>query len=507
MKKIYKPTYWLILIDVSIIIFNIIFVLGLFPLTSKTPFHKYQIPAYIFTLVWIINSYIFKRYVKLKKQQFQKAAISLFYTSVITFSIFAGFIIIQKASPFSQYVLYSIMSGVFVSEYLFLFIYFAYRYAVQYEVPFSTVEKRENAQLIPSPPLTTKEINQRKEKLNRLLVDKKLLENIESEIDVMSSATKIDSEFNLQKTSTITNYRYSSFVQLKKLNKIRGINKMLYLYNEKLADDGKVAILYVANSSKKRSIFKKYPKVINNIVYAFYFFFHRILPKILLTQRFYYDITLGAHRMLSKTEVLGRLVFCGFKIETQQKIGNYNLVIARRVKQSEPIKPRRNYGPFIKLQRRGKNGKLFNVYKLRTMHPYAEFLQSYMYETYNLQEGGKFNRDIRISTIGKLARKYWFDELPMVLNLIKGEMKIVGVRPLSAQYFSLYSKELQEERTKFKPGLLPPFYADLPKTLDEIQASEMKYLKLCEKNGVFKTDISYLFKILENIFIKKARSA
>ena len=86
-------------------------------------------------------------------------------------------------------------------------------------------------------------------------------------------------------------------------------------------------------------------------------------------------------------------------------------------------------------------------------------------------------------------------------------MKLVGVRPLSAHYFSLYSEELQNLRVKFKPGLLPPFYADMPKTMDEIQASEMKYLRSCEKHGSFTTDVKYLILILRNIFFKNARSA
>jgi len=161
----------------------------------------------------------------------------------------------------------------------------------------------------------------------------------------------------------------------------------------------------------------------------------------------------------------------------------------------------------IKLRRVGKNGKIFDVYKIRTMHSYSEYLQAYVYDHYDLQEGGKFNNDIRISTLGRIMRKYFLDELPMLLNLLKGDMKIVGVRPLSNHYFSLYSKELQEKRVKFKPGLLPPFYADMPQTLEEIQDSEMKYLKQCEEKGTFLTDFCYFFKILKNIFVKRARSA
>jgi len=141
------------------------------------------------------------------------------------------------------------------------------------------------------------------------------------------------------------------------------------------------------------------------------------------------------------------------------------------------------------------------------MHPYAEFLQQYVYENNDLQEGGKFKRDIRVTSMGRFMRKYWIDELPMLINLIKGDMKLVGVRPLSKQYFNLYTPELQQKRTNYRPGLLPPFYADMPKTLDEIQASELRYLKQCETNGELRTDFKYFFLILKNILFNKARSA
>jgi lipopolysaccharide/colanic/teichoic acid biosynthesis glycosyltransferase len=144
---------------------------------------------------------------------------------------------------------------------------------------------------------------------------------------------------------------------------------------------------------------------------------------------------------------------------------------------------------------------------MRTMHPFSEYLQTYIYDRNSLSSGGKFYKDIRVTTIGYFMRKYWIDELPMFFNLLSGEMKLVGVRPLSNQYFSLYSKELQEKRVKYKPGLLPPFYADMPQTLDEIQQSEMKYLVSCETKGVFVTDLKYLVLILKNILIKNARSA
>ena len=150
-------------------------------------------------------------------------------------------------------------------------------------------------------------------------------------------------------------------------------------------------------------------------------------------------------------------------------------------------------------------GGIIRVYKLRTMHPYAEYLQSYIFEKNNLDKGGKYRNDFRVTTIGKIMRALWIDELPMFFNLFKGEVKLVGVRPLSRQYLSLYEKELQERRVRYKPGLVPPFYCDLPQTLREIQDSEIKYLDEYDKSP-FITDFRYLCRAAVNIVFKRARS-
>jgi lipopolysaccharide/colanic/teichoic acid biosynthesis glycosyltransferase len=215
-------------------------------------------------------------------------------------------------------------------------------------------------------------------------------------------------------------------------------------------------------------------------------------------------MTQGNNRVLSKAETFGRLYSCGFEIVSEQQIGNELYFLARKVR--EPYfdySP--TYGPLIRLKRYGKGGKLFGVYKARTMHPYSEYLQDYIYQNNKLDEGGKFKDDFRVTTIGKLMRKVWLDELPMFINVFKGEMKLVGVRPLSRQYFGLYSDEVKEKRLKFKPGLIPPYYVDMPKTLEEIMASEMRYLEAYEKHPLL-TDWRYFWKALYNIIIKRARS-
>ncbi len=174
--------------------------------------------------------------------------------------------------------------------------------------------------------------------------------------------------------------------------------------------------------------------------------------------------------------------------------------IARKKK--KPISDKSPYyGPLIRLKRIGKDGKLINVYKLRTMHPYSEYLQEYIYQKNNLDTGGKFRDDFRVTTLGKFMRKYWIDELPMFINILKGDMKLVGVRPLSRHYYSLYPNEVRKLRVTVKPGLFPPFYADMPDSLDQITYSESKYISYYQKYPV-KTDIVYFFISIYNILIK-----
>ena len=72
-------------------------------------------------------------------------------------------------------------------------------------------------------------------------------------------------------------------------------------------------------------------------------------------------------------------------------------------------------------------------------------------------------------------------------------------------YFLKYPKFLQELRVKIKPGLIPPYYADLPNNFNEILLSEENYIKK-KLISPIKTDIIYFFKAIWNILFKGARS-
>lgn len=297
---------------------------------------------------------------------------------------------------------------------------------------------------------------------------------------------------------------YQNIVNLRRINDIRRINKFFEATNEHLPMGGRFVGCVETKAMRKARILKKFPPGLNWAYYTGDFVFKRIFPKMPVLKKLYFSITKGRNRVLTSVEALGRLYSCGFKVVGLEERGKLLYFIAEKVKEPDfNLQP--SYGPLFSMKRTGKDGKFIYVYKLRTMHPYAEYLQEYIYEQNKLCEGGKFKNDFRVTTVGRFCRKFWLDELPMLLNVLKGDLKLVGVRPLSSHYLSLYTPELQEKRRNVKPGLLPPFYADMPKTLEDIIASELRYLDAYEKNSL-KTDLMYLYKICHNIIIKKARS-
>lgn len=307
--------------------------------------------------------------------------------------------------------------------------------------------------------------------------------------------------FNIQRISK-SNKRL--IVNLRKINDIRHLNVFFQSVNKKLLPNGVFVGCAETKGLRKKRILKKYPFGFNYFYYTLDFIFKRVFPKLSFTKKIYFFVTSGRNRVLSRAEVLGRLYSCGFKIIAEEFIENKLYFVAE--KEKEPIIDRKpSYGPVFSMRRIGKNGKVISVYKFRTMHPFAEYLQAYVYEKNNLQSGGKIHNDFRITTLGRIFRRLWFDEIPMIYNLLNGDLKIVGVRPLSEHYLSLYPEDYRKFRSEYKPGLIPPFYYDLPKTLEEIVASEQKYLLRYKKSPIL-TDIRYFFKIFYNIIFKSARS-
>ncbi|WP_325178136.1 sugar transferase [Macrococcoides caseolyticum] len=94
----------------------------------------------------------------------------------------------------------------------------------------------------------------------------------------------------------------------------------------------------------------------------------------------------------------------------------------------------------FKQQRPGLHGQPFEVYKFRTMTNETD------------SEGNLLPDDQRLTDVGKFLRKYSLDELPQLINVIKGDISLVGPRPLLMEYNDLYN-EHQRRRLDVKPGI------------------------------------------------------
>ena len=334
-------------------------------------------------------------------------------------------------------------------------------------------------------------------------LDKKVFDYFAEGLGDSGEVFVVDSEniFNID----IIDREQGAIVNVHRINDIRFVNKYFQAVNKKLATGGILIGCVEIYRQRRKRILAKHHKVISYPLYFMDFIVKRVFPKIKLTQWLYFFLTRGQNRAISREEAYGRLYSCGFEMVSERDIDNI-MYFTFRKKSKPKYDTEPTYGPFVKLRRVGKDGKLFNVRKFRTMYAYSEYLQDYVYEQNNLAKGGKFKNDFRVTPWGRVLRKFWLDELPMLWNVVKGQIKIVGVRPLSVQYFSLYDKEVQERRVRYKPGLVPPYYVDMPKTLEEIQRSEMRYLEAYER-APWRTQWGYFGRAMWNIFVKRARSS
>ncbi len=502
----YEPYWRYLLTDVILLVVSFFVVLMWFPLSTDIPFQKYSVFSLVFSATWLLVSYLGHRYLKVKYLKMGTNISRLLVVAAVVFVLMYAYMeLLSHDQRYSIWVLLTIWIAMFVASVIYILFSHAYIYALNTEPELERAVNRREQHVLYEPVIY--EAEERERCYNNVieLTSKRVLTFLLKHIELASSNTFTLNTSELYNINKLRYYRYDAIINFMPLNQIRGINKMFGTVNDRLPDDGMFVCCFTPQNVVKKQFLAKYPPVINYIAYTLFFLYKRVMPKVFMTSRLYYDITEGKNRVLSKAEVLGRLCYCGFEIVDEQKIDELVYVVARRSFTPDTVQ-RRLYGMLIKLNRVGKNGKLFKVYKFRTMHPYSEYLQDYIYKKYQLQEGGKFNHDIRVTTLGHFMRRYWLDELPMLLNLFKGDMKLVGVRPISQQYYSLYCKELQEQRKHHKPGLLPPYYADMPKTLDEIQVSEMKYLTECEQKGTLRTDFVYFWKIIYNILFKRAHS-
>ncbi len=493
-------------IDIVIWIISIVICLIWRLAADKAEIWSYLGLFAVMTLVWIAVGIVFQLYRSYKKTWYWQSLLSLALTAT------AMMLLCQYALPeldqqFSTTVAMWMVGIVTVMDFFVILAEHYWKYAQNMTVPAMQIEQREHATVVRPDErrsdASVESIHQSVLSLTteedyRMLLEKARLDNRQ---------TKVVANRDRFSFLQIPDYEYSTLVDLTLLNDAKGINRRFCIVNQKLPDEGRYVCCYRPQEYIKQKILNRYPPVIRWIVYSVYFFWKRVIPRLLLMSRLYYDLTKGRKRMLSKTEVFGRLYYCGFEVDEVVPMGHIEYIFAHRHSQPYPQEQIKVYGPLIKLRRVGKDKKYVYIYKFRTMHPYAEYIQKYVFD----KRGGmdiadKSNDDWRITTWGRFMRKYWLDELPMLINWLKGDVKLVGVRPISQTMFDTYPADLQEKRTRCKPGLIPPFYIDHPKTFDELFASENKYLDAYFKHP-FLTDVRYFFMTMHSILFKRMHSA
>lgn len=332
---------------------------------------------------------------------------------------------------------------------------------------------------------------------------------------LQSLLDKIDSDFLHSETLEFINQFQLSqniksssnlFFDLKHLDQNKEINEYLRIVNLNMLNQSKkyyLGLVKTVEDIKKSSIFIKTP-ILKYLFIAYLFIFKRFLPKVLFLKGIAF---VKSFRIYSQAEIMGRLHYSGFRILQFEKLENNNLHFFLVARDSEPKTEKIQEGLFIYLNRIGKDGKLFKVFKIRTMHPYSEFIHQYLIQNNGFDSKGKIKNDFRTSGWGKFLRRTWLDELPQLINVLKGEMKIFGIRPVSESYFNTLDEEYKKERINFKPGCIPPYLVfSKNSSKNEVLQSEKEYMKIYIENETFWLDLKYTLISVYNILFKGRRS-
>lgn len=141
-------------------------------------------------------------------------------------------------------------------------------------------------------------------------------------------------------------------------------------------------------------------------------------------------------------------------------------------------------------ERPGKNGKIFKLYKFRSMKHIDE-------------ANGLIKDEDRLTAFGKTLRSTSLDELPSLINVLKGEMSLIGPRPLLVEYLIRYTPE-QARRHDVRPGItgLAQVKGRNNLTWDQKFNYDIQYVK----NRSLKLDISILWETVKTVFVREGIS-
>ncbi|MDX1469898.1 MAG: sugar transferase [Flavobacteriaceae bacterium] len=144
--------------------------------------------------------------------------------------------------------------------------------------------------------------------------------------------------------------------------------------------------------------------------------------------------------------------------------------------------------PFFFQKRPGKHGKNFKIIKFRTMTDARDV------------EGNLLPDASRLTGIGKLVRKTSIDELPQLINVVKGDMSIIGPRPLLPEYIELYT-ERQKKRHNVKPGITG--WAQVHGRNAISWTQKFEYDVWYVENISFLLDMKILFKTIKKVLVSE----
>ena len=148
-------------------------------------------------------------------------------------------------------------------------------------------------------------------------------------------------------------------------------------------------------------------------------------------------------------------------------------------------------GAFFTQERPGKNGKIFKVIKYKTMTDERD------------AQGNLLPDADRLTKVGKFVRSTSIDELPQLINVLKGDMALIGPRPLLPQYLPLYSKE-QARRHEVRPGITGWAQVNGRNAISWTKKFELDvwYVDHCS----FWLDLKIIFLTIKKVFIREGIS-
>ena len=149
-------------------------------------------------------------------------------------------------------------------------------------------------------------------------------------------------------------------------------------------------------------------------------------------------------------------------------------------------------GAFFFQKRPGKNGKIFEVIKFKTMTDERD------------SKGNLLPDAKRITKVGKLVRSTSLDELPQIINELKGDMALIGPRPLLPQYLALYNEE-QRRRHDVRPGITGWAQVNGRNAISWTKKFELDvwYVEHCS----FSLDLKIVFLTIKKIFVREGISS